>query len=294
MIINMKIIDIFESKKVTISFEVFPPKENSQFDNVISTVGKLSGLKPDYMSVTYGAGGGTSGNTAKIADYIENELGVTALAHLTCVSSTAEEVSRLLDELKNRKIQNILALRGDIPKDSEYPTTRHYCYATQLINEIKQKGGFCVGAACYPEGHIENANKENDIIHLKEKVDAGCDFLVTQLFFDNNVFYNFLYRLLQKDINVPIDAGIMPVTNIKSIRRMTQLSGATLTPKYKAMIDRFEHSPKALYQAGIAYAVEQIIDLISNGVKGIHIYTMNKPEIAEAIMSGISDVVRGE
>lgn len=290
----MKIIDILGSKKVTVSFEVFPPKENSQFDNVISTVEKLGKLKPDYMSVTYGAGGGISENTAKIADFIENELTLTALAHLTCVSSTAEDVTRLLEEFKQRNIQNILALRGDIPKDSDYPSPGHYRYAAQLINEIKCQGDFCIGAACYPEGHIENPNKENDINYLKEKVSAGCDFLVTQLFFDNNVFYNFLYRLLQKDITVPVVAGIMPVTNKNSIRRMTQLSGATLTPKYKAMLDRFEHSPKALYQAGIAYAIEQIIDLISNGVKGIHIYTMNKPEIAEAIIGGISEVIRGE
>ncbi len=290
----MKIIDIFDHKKVTVSFEVFPPKEHAQFDNVVSAVERLSLLGPDYMSVTYGAGGGISQNTAKIAGHIENRLGVTALAHLTCVSSTPHDVDGFLDEFKRCGIQNILALRGDIPKDSAYPTEKSYCYATQLIRDIKKKGDFCIGAACYPEGHIENPNKEKDIWHLKEKVDAGCDFLVTQLFFDNNVFYNFLYRLLQKDIAVPIAAGIMPVTNIHSIRRMTQLSGATLTPKYKAMLDRFEHSPKALYQAGIAYAVDQIIDLVSNGVRGIHIYTMNKPEIAEAIMDGISDVIRGE
>lgn len=290
----MKIIDILNSKRVTVSFEVFPPKLDAQFDGVLSAVENLSHLKPDYMSVTYGAGGGTSANTAKIADYIENKLSITALAHMTCVSSTADDVERILKDLKEKDIRNILALRGDIPQGSDYPSPKHYSYAMQLINDIKQKGEFCIGSACYPEGHPENPNKENDIFHLKEKVNAGCDFLVTQLFFDNNILYNFLYRLFQNNINVPIVAGIMPVTNKNSIRRMTQLSGATLTPKYKAMLDRFENRPEALKQAGIAYAIEQIIDLISNGVKGIHIYTMNKPEIAESIMNGISDVIRGD
>lgn len=288
----MKIKDLLQNKKVTVSFEVFPPKENAPFEPVISAVDKLSIHKPDYISVTYGAGGGVSTKTVDIATHIQNELDITALAHLTCVSSTKEDVARVLNQLKANKIENILALRGDIPQGVDFPQPMHYQYAYQLINDIKSQGDFSIGGACYPEGHIECGNKEEDIAYLKEKVDAGCDFLVTQLFFDNNVLYNFLYRLFQKNINVPIVAGVMPVTNSKQIKRMTGLSGATLTPKYKAMLDRFADNPEALMQAGILYASEQIVDLISNGVKGIHIYTMNKPEIAEGIMKNISQAIK--
>ncbi len=290
----MKIIDILNKKKPSVSFEVFPPKENSKLADVMNTVERLSRQKPDFISVTYGAGGGTCANTCEIADYIQSRLGVTSLAHLTCVSSTSNEIRKITAELKNKGLHNVLALRGDIPKDVEHPSPGHYKQAADLIRDLVKEGGFCVGGACYPEGHVDNPNKEKDIDYLKEKVDAGCAFLITQLFFDNNVLYNFLYRLFQKNINVPVIAGIMPVTNINSIRRMTKLSGATLTPKYKAMLDRFEHSPEALRQAGTAYAVEQIIDLISNGVSGIHIYTMNKPEIAESIMAGISEIIGSE
>jgi len=288
----LKIKDLLQNKKVTVSFEVFPPKENAPFEPVISAVDKLSIHKPDYISVTYGAGGGVSTKTVDIATHIQKELSITALAHLTCVSSTKDDVSNVLNQLKANKIENILALRGDIPQGVDFPQPMHYQYAYQLINDIKSYGDFSIGAACYPEGHIECDNKENDIAYLKEKVDAGCDFLVTQLFFDNNVLYNFLYRLFQKNINVPIVAGVMPVTNSRQIKRMTALSGATLTPKYKAMLDRFADNPEALMQAGILYASEQIVDLISNGVKGIHIYTMNKPEIAEGIMKNISQAIK--
>jgi len=288
----LKIKDLLQNKKVTVSFEVFPPKENAPFEPVVSAVDKLSIHKPDYISVTYGAGGGVSTKTVDIANHIQNKLDITALAHLTCVSSTKEDVSNILNQLKANKIENILALRGDIPQGVDFPQPMHYQYAYQLINDIKSQGDFSIGGACYPEGHIECDNKENDIAYLKEKVDAGCDFLVTQLFFDNNVLYNFLYRLFQKNINVPIVAGVMPVTNSKQIKRMTGLSGATLTPKYKAMLDRFADNPEAIMQAGILYASEQIVDLISNGVKGIHIYTMNKPEIAEGIMKNISQAIK--
>jgi len=288
----LKIKDLLQNKKVTVSFEVFPPKENAPFEPVISAVDKLSVYNPDYISVTYGAGGGVSTNTVDIATHIQDELNITALAHLTCVSSTKEDVARVLTQLKANKIENILALRGDIPQGVDFPQPLHYQYAYQLINDIKNHGDFSIGSACYPEGHIECGNKEEDIAHLKEKVDAGCDFLVTQLFFDNNVLYNFLYRLFQKNINVPIVAGVMPVTNSKQIKRMTALSGATLTPKYKAMLDRFADNPEALMQAGILYASEQIVDLISNGVKGIHIYTMNRPEIEEGIMKNISQAIK--
>ncbi len=219
---------------------------------------------------------------------------MTAMAHLTCISSTREQIVDVTGELEQKGIENILALRGDIRKDQPNLQPIHYKYASQLIRDLHGMNKFCIGSACYPEGHVENPNKEKDIMYLKEKVDSGCDFLVTQLFFDNNVMYNFLYRLLKNDINVPVIAGIMPVTNVNSIRRMVKLSGATLTPKYKSMVDKFENSPKALQQAGIAYAIDQIIDLISNGIRGIHIYTMNKPEIAESIMAGIKHIIRGD
>ncbi len=290
----MKITDILNKKKVSLSFEVFPPKVNTQIKNVLSAVEKLCTYNPDYISVTYGAGGGTSENTAFIADYIQNKLGTTALAHLTCITSKPDKVSSVTEQLKQKGIQNILALRGDLPSDMQEPLPGCYKYASELISDLKINNNFCIGGACYPEGHVENPNKEKDILYLKEKVDSGCDFLITQLFFDNNVLYNFLYRLFQHNINVPLIAGIMPVTNINSIRRMVKLSGATLTPKYKAMLDKFEHNPKALKQAGIAYAVDQIIDLVANGVRGIHIYTMNKPEIAESILAGVSHIIRGE
>ena len=288
----MKISELFNKYETTLSFEVFPPKETSQFDGVLNAVDVLSSYNPDYMSVTYGAGGSTTGYTVSVADHIQNKLNTNALVHLTCVASSDEYIEKVSEELKQKGLQNILALRGDMPKDFDVNSKRDFEYAYQLIEKLKKSGDFCIGGACYPDGHIECENKETDIINLKNKVDAGCDFLVTQLFFDNDVFYNFLYRLLKANINVPVVAGIMPITNVKQIRRMTKLSGAPLTPKYKAMVDKFENNPEALYQAGINYATEQIIDLISNGVKGIHLYTMNKPETARKILDNLSEIIK--
>lgn len=290
----MKITDKLKEKDFVVSFEVFPPKNDAPFEPVKNAVSKLSELNPSFMSVTYGAGGGVSNNTIDIASYIENDLDTMALAHLTCVSSSRDEISDTVNKLKSKNINNILALRGDIPKDMEFPNAGYYKYAYQLIEDIKSKddGDFCIGAACYPEGHIESNNKEKDIEFLKQKVDCGVDFLVTQMFFDNNVMYNFLYRALANDINLPVFAGVMPVTNSRQIKRICELSGTNLTPRFKSIVDKFGDNPLALKQAGIAYATEQIIDLVANGVKGIHLYTMNKPEVAEKIMENISEILK--
>uniref|UniRef100_UPI003FEDA2AB methylenetetrahydrofolate reductase n=1 Tax=Candidatus Fimivicinus sp. TaxID=3056640 RepID=UPI003FEDA2AB len=250
-----------------------------------------SRYNPDFMSVTYGAGGGTSQNTIDIASFIQKECSTTALAHLSCVSSSREEVARLIGELQEKGIQNVLALRGDIPDGMEFPEAGYYKYASQLIEEIKSRGDFCIGAACYPEGHVECTSNVADLEHLKAKVDCGCDFLITQMFFDNNVLYSFLYRALRVGIDVPVIAGVMPVTSGRQIRRICALAGTTLTPKFRSILDRFGDNPAALKQAGIAYATDQIIDLLANGVKGIHLYTMNNPDVAQKIVENLSEIL---
>ena len=287
----MFIRDMLNNDKVTVSFEVFPPKADSSFDVVKSAIGELNGLHPDYMSVTYGAGGSTSKRTVDIASHIQNELGTNALAHLSCISATHGQISEQLKNLKNAGIENILALRGDIPENGVLPEGMEYHYAWQLVEEIKKVGGFCVGAACYPEGHVECLNKTKDLDYLKQKVDCGCDFLVTQMFFDNNVLYTFLYNALKAGIEIPVTAGIMPVTNSKQISKICSLSGTSLTPKFRAILDKFGDNPAALKQAGIAYAVDQIVDMVSNGIKGIHVYSMNKPDVAKSILNSLSAVL---
>lgn len=285
----MKIKDILNQGKPSLSFEVFPPKTEDKYDSVEAAAAEIAKLQPAFMSVTYGAGGGTSQYTVDIASTLHNQYQVTALAHLTCVSSSREKVHAVLEELKVRKIENILALRGDIPADGRVATD--YKYASELIHEIKNAGDFCIGAACYPEGHVESVNKTADIAHLKEKVEAGCDFVTTQMFFDNNVLYNYLYRIREQGITVPVVAGIMPVTNGKQISRICQMSGTYLPARFKAILDRFGDNPAAMKQAGIAYATEQIIDLIANGVNGIHVYSMNKPEVAARIKESLSEIL---
>lgn len=285
----MKIKDILEQGKPTLSFEVFPPKTEDKYESVERAAVEIAKLSPAFMSVTYGAGGGTSRYTVDIASTLHNEYQVTALAHLTCVSSTKAQVHAVLEELKERRIENILALRGDIPKDGCMATD--YRYASQLIHEIKQSGDFCIGAACYPEGHVESVNKTADIGYLKEKVEAGCDFVTTQMFFDNNILYNYLYRIREKGITVPVVAGIMPVTNVAQIKRICEMSGTYLPARFKAIVDRFGDHPAAMKQAGIAYATEQIIDLIANGVNGIHVYSMNKPDVAGRIKESLSEIL---
>lgn len=288
----MKIRDLLNEEKVTLSLEVFPPKTTAAFEQVETAVHKIAELNPDFMSVTYGAGGGTSAHTVRIASDIYQKYGVTSMAHLSCVSSTREQVQAMLHDIEAHGIENVLALRGDIPQNWAFPLPNQYRYASELVYEIKNTHpNLCIGGACYPEGHPESANLKEDILHLKEKVEAGCDFLTTQMFFDNDVFYNYLYRIREKGINVPIIAGIMPITNAKQIKRSMQLSGSYLPPRFKAIVDRFGDSPEAMKQAGIVYASEQIIDLIANGVNHIHVYTMNKPEVAAAIQSNLSEII---
>ena len=287
----MKVSELLKSDKVTISVELFPPKKGSQLENYKAIVGQMAELKPSYISCTYGATGGTSDYTVEIADTI-NSYGIPAIAHLTCASSTKEKVQSVIKELKDRKIENILALRGDIPEDADFPLPDQYHHAIELIGEIKEIGDFCIGGACYPEGHPEAAAMEEDLQHLKEKVEAGCDYLTTQMFFDNNILYNYLYRIREKGITVPVVAGIMPVTNVKQIKRITSMSGTYLPERFKAIVDRFGDNPAAMKQAGVIYATEQIIDLIANGVNHIHVYSMNKPEIAAGIQSSLSEILK--
>lgn len=288
----MKIRDILKETTPHISFEVFPPKTEAAFESVLNATDKIAALNPSYISVTYGAGGGTSANTVNIAAHIKDDLDTVSLAHLTCVSSTREHVHKVIDELKERGIENILALRGDIPKESEFPLPNQYRYASELIEEIKKEGDFCIGAACYPEGHVEAPNRKEDISHLKEKVDKGVDFLTTQMFFDNNIFYNFLYRVREAGITVPILPGIMPVTRGSQMKTICDMSGTVLPQRFRDVLDRFGEDPAAMKQAGIAYATDQIIDLFANGINHVHVYSMNKPEVAAAIMRNLSEIVK--
>lgn len=288
----MKIIDRLLEDKIHISFEVFPPKTDAGYEKVRSATEQIAGLHPSYISVTYGAGGGTSKNTAKIASYIRDELGVESLAHLTCASSTKAEVQTVIENLKALGIENILALRGDIPEGMVFPSEDRYHYAYELVEAIRRSGDFCIGAACYPEGHVENEHKEDDIKFLKQKVDSGVDFLTTQMFFDNDIHYNFLYRIREAGITVPVLPGIMPITSAAQMKRSQELSGTVFPRRFLAMLDRFGDHPKAMEQAGIAYVTDQIIDLLANGVKNIHIYSMNKPHIAAKIMENLSEVIQ--
>ncbi len=286
----MKIIDRLKKKENTLSFEVFPPKPNGNAEAIRSAVEKIASLSPSYMSVTYGAGGGNSKNTIEIAKAVQG-CGVTALAHLTCVTATRDIISSRLSELKAAGIENVLALRGDKPKDYTDDMQGDYKYASELIEDIKKQGDFCIGAACYPEGHVECESRKQDLENLKIKVDSGCDFLTTQMFFDNSALYSFLYRLSEKGIDVPVIAGVMPVTNGKQIAHICELSGTSLPSRFRMIADKYGDKPAAMKQAGIAYATEQIIDLFANGVHAVHVYTMNKPDVAAAIQSNISEIL---
>ena len=288
----MKIIDKLNEDRIHISFEVFPPKTDAGFEKVKDATDKIAQLNPSYISVTYGAGGGTSKNRAKIASHIKHELGVESLAHLTCASSTKEEVRQVIENLKQLEIENILALRGDIIPGMTFPSEDRFHYAYELVEEIKKHGDFCIGAACYPEGHVENEHKEDDIKYLKQKVDSGVDFLTTQMFFDNDIHYNFLYRIREAGITVPVLPGIMPITTAAQMKRSQELSGTVFPRRFLALLDRFGDYPDAMKQAGIAYATDQIIDLLANGVKNIHVYSMNKPEVAAKIMENLSEVIK--
>ncbi len=290
----MKIIDILNKKNMSLSFEVFPPKKEANFDSVKHTAETIAESKPAFMSVTYGAGGGTSKYTLDIAQTIEKMHGVPTSAHLTCVSSDKETVRNMIEEIHSRGIQNIMALRGDLtPELMDSDRSKwDYRHAIDLIRDIKASGhDFCIGAACYPEVHPESANQREDIFYLKEKVDAGADFLVSQMVFDNDLFYNFLYKVREAGINCPIIPGIMPITNANQVERAIKLSGSFIPRRFKAMVDYFGSDPDSMKQAGIAYATDQIIDLYANGVTNVHVYSMNKPDVAQAIMDNLSDIL---
>ncbi|MGN0852643.1 MAG: methylenetetrahydrofolate reductase [Kiritimatiellia bacterium] len=285
----MKISELLKRKRPQISFEVFPPKKDAPFAPVKDAVSRLAAQHPSFMSVTYGASGNAQANTAEIAAHVQT-CGVPALAHLTCLTATRERIQREVWTLRNAGVENILCLRGDLPQD-QTATPEHYRHAVDLVRVLDQVGGFCLGGACYPECHPACDHLEEDIAHLKEKVDAGLSFLTSQMFFDNNVFYRYLYKIREAGVSVPVLAGIMPVTNGKQIRRICQLSGTYLPSRFKAIVDRFGDTPAAMLDAGVAYATEQIIDLLANGVNHVHLYTMNKPEVAERIMRNLGSIV---
>lgn len=283
----MKISELLKQDKVTLSFEVFPPKKESSFDTVKSAATRIAGLEPDFISVTYGAGGGGNSRfTMQLAGELHRDYGAQVLPHLTCVGSTKEYVHRMIGQYRDMGIENIMALRGDLPEEGM--GNGDYRFASEMIQDIRSEFDFCIGAACYPEGHVECVHKADDIKHLKEKVDSGCDFLTTQMFFDNNIFYNFLYRIREAGIDVPVLAGIMPITKAVQLGKSVQLSGSNVPERFKAIVDYFGPNPEAMKQAGIIYASEQITDLIANGVKHIHVYTMNSPDVASAIMGNVS------
>ena len=288
----MKLVNLLSGEGLSLSFEVFPPKTDMNFESVRAATEEIAALGPAFMSVTYGAGGGTSRYTLDIAKNIKERYGVPTLAHLTCVSSTRETVREKIDAMRAAGIENVMALRGDLPAEmvGADRTDWHYRYAIDLVRELKSEG-FCIGGACYPEVHPESANQREDIRYLKEMVDAGCDFLTTQMFFDNNLFYNFLYKIREAGITVPVMPGIMPITNGNQVARAIELSGTLMPQRFKALVDKFGDTPAAMKQAGIAYATDQIIDLFANGIKNVHVYSMNKPDVAAAILSNLSDIL---
>ncbi len=290
----MKLTDVLNSDGLSLSFEVFPPKTDSAFDGVEAAVRQIARLSPSFMSVTYGAGGGTSQYTLDIAKSIRDDYGVPTVAHLTCVSSTRATVKERIEAIKGAGIRNVLALRGDIPADrmDEDRSGWDYRYAAELVRDLRECGAdLCIGGACYPEIHTESRCQKDDIRYLKEKVDAGCDFLTTQMFFDNNLLYSFLYKIREAGITVPVIPGIMPITNANQVERAMKLSGSFMPQRFKALVDRFGSDPAAMKQAGIAYATDQIIDLFANNVTNVHVYSMNKPDVAEKIQSNLSDIL---
>lgn len=290
----MRIIDLLTQNKLSLSFEVFPPKIESSFDSVKNATEEIAKLKPSFMSVTYGAGGGTSKYTLDIAKHIKQQYDVPSLAHLTCVSSSKETVHKQIADIKKAGIQNVMALRGDIPAEIQNADRSHWDYhhAIELIRELKASNAdFCIGGACYPEIHPESENQKEDIKYLKEKVDAGCEFLTTQMFFDNNLLYNFLYKIREAGINVPIIPGIMPITNANQVERAIKLSGSFMPQRFKSLVDKFGSDHAAMKQAGIAYATDQIIALYANNITNVHVYSMNKPDVAAKIQENLSDII---
>lgn len=290
----MKLTELFNKNKLSLSFEVFPPKTDTAFESVRQATEEIATLHPAFMSVTYGAGGGTSRYTLEIAKNIKEHYGVPTLAHLTCVSSTRETVKEKIKEMKAAGIENVMALRGDLTPELENSDRSKWAYrhAVDLIHELRESGAdFCIGGACYPEIHPESENQKEDIKHLKEKVDAGCSFLTTQMFFDNNLLYNFLYKIRESGITVPIIPGVMPITNGNQVERAIRLSGSFMPQRFKSLVDKFGSTPAAMKQAGIAYATDQIIDLFANGITNVHVYSMNKPDVAAQIQKNLSDIL---
>ncbi len=289
----MKLRDLLHTDVTALSFEVFPPKADTAFDSVREATQEIARLRPAFMSVTYGAGGGTSRYTLDIARHIKKEYGVPTLAHLTCVSSTRETVRERIADMKAAGIENVMALRGDLTPQLAASDRRdwHYRHAVDLVRELKKNGDFCIGGACYPEIHPESPDQTQDIRYLREKVEAGVEFLTTQMFFDNNLLYNFLYKIREAGITVPVIPGIMPITNANQLERAIKLSGSFIPQRFKSLVDRFGSDPAAMKQAGIAYATDQIIDLYANGIKIVHVYSMNKPDIAQKIQANLSDIL---
>ena len=290
----MKLTESIRTGRPTMSFEVFPPKTETTLEDVLSTTRKIAELRPAFVSVTYGAGGGTSKYTLAVAEHIYRTTGVPTLAHLTCISSTRQTVAERIADMREHGIENVMALRGDLTQEMKENGLgeRDYQYAVELVRELKACGDFCIGGACYPEVHPESADSREDIRHLKEKVDAGCDFLTTQMFFDNSLYYSFLYRVREAGVTVPIFPGIMPITSATQIKRAIELSGSFMPHRFLALVDRFGSDPEAMKQAGIAYATDQIIDLYANGVQNVHVYTMNKPDVAAKIMDNVSAILK--
>lgn len=290
----MKLTELLGKETLSLSFEVFPPKTDTAFESVKEATERIAQLKPAFMSVTYGAGGGTSRYTLEIAQNIKKRYGVPTLAHLTCVSSTKETARQRVRDMQEMGIQNVMALRGDLTPELQNSdrTQWDYRHAVELIRDIKESGAdFCIGGACYPEIHPESANQKEDIRYLKEKVDAGCDFLTTQMFFDNRLLYTFLYKIREAGITVPVVPGIMPITNANQVERAMKLSGSFMPQRFKSLVDKFGSSPAAMKQAGIAYATDQIIDLFANGISLVHVYSMNKPDVAQRILENLSDIL---
>lgn len=287
----MKLNSVLGQKKLTLSFEVFPPKADSDYESVKQAAYRVAKLHPDYMSVTYGAGGSTGGSTIALAEGIQKEHGVTTIAHLTCVGATKESIQNALGDMKNAGIENVLALRGDRPAWMKEEPFTDYHYASDLVETIREFGGFCIGGACYPEGHPDAKSKSEDIKNLRKKVDAGCEFLTTQMFFDNNIFYHFLCRVREAGIGVPVIPGIMPITRPSQLQSAVRLSGCNVPMRFRSIVDCFGKNPEAMQQAGIIYATDQIIDLIANGIKHIHVYSMNKPEVVKGIQESLCKII---
>lgn len=290
----MKIKDLFQQKKTVFSLEIFPPKYTAPVESIFETLDGLKGLEPDYISVTYGAGGKAKDRTAEIAEKIKKDYGIESMAHLSCISSTREEIAMQIQQLKDRGIENVLALRGDLPEDPDFvfPTPLHYEHASDLVKELKRDDSFSIGGACYPECHLDCVDLKTDIKNLKYKVDCGVDFLVSQLFFDNEEFFDFMEKLEIAGITVPVEAGIMPVMNRNQILRMCKLSGCKIPKKLQRMLDRYGDDPASMMEAGEAYATEQIIDLLTGGIQGIHLYSMNRPDVAKRIFDNLQSIRR--